>query len=84
MILISVGRNAHGARQGDGVSGDALGVAFGFGVLEIQRVAERFERDVVGVLEIFHGVAQHFGAGAHHFFQALVVVLASLQAPGDG
>ncbi len=70
-----VRRNAHGASQRDGVGGDALGVAFGFGVLRVERVAQGFKRDVVGVLEIFHGVAQHFGAGADHFFKALVVVL---------
>ncbi len=79
-----LGRNAHGAGQGDGVGGDALGVAFGFGVLEVEGVAERLEGDVVGVLQIFHGVAQHLSAGADHFFEALVVILRSLQGPGGG
>ena len=71
--------NAHGAGQRDGVSGDALGVAFGFGVLQVERVAQRLERDVVGVLQIFHGLAQHLGAGAHHLFEVLLVVVALLQ-----
>ena len=72
-------RNAHGAGQGDGIGGDALGVAFGLRVLEVEGVAERLEGDVVGVFQILHGVAQHLGAGADHFFQALVVVVGLLK-----
>ena len=70
-----LGRNAHGASERDGIGRDALGVALGFRVLQVECVAEGLKRDVVGVLEIFHGVAQHLGAGANHFFEALVVVL---------
>ena len=72
-------RNAHGARQGDGVSGYALGVAFSLGVLQVERVAQRFERHVVGVLQVFHRLAQHLGARPHHLLQVLLVVVALLQ-----
>ena len=79
MILMSAGSDAHGAGQGDGVSGYALGMAFGLGVFEIQRVAQRFQRHVVGVLQILHGLAQHLGAGADDLFEILLVVVALLQ-----
>ena len=72
-------RNAHGARQGNGIGSDALGVAFGLRILEVEGVAQRLEGHVVGVLEILHGVAQHFSAGADHFFEALVVALGFLK-----
>ena len=54
-------------------------MAFGFRVLEVEGVAERLEGDVVGVFQVLHGVAQHLGAGADHFFEALVVVLGLLK-----
>ena len=54
-------------------------MAFGFRVLEVKGIAERLEGHVVGVLQILHGVAQHFSAGADHFFEALVVALGFLK-----
>ena len=48
---------------------------FGFSILQVERVPESFESDIVGVFQIFHRLAQHFGAGANHFFKALVIVL---------
>ena len=79
MTLISAGGNAHGPRQRDGVRGHALGVALGLGVLQVQRVAQRLQRHVVGVFQILHRVAQHLGARPHHLLQALLVVLALFQ-----
>ena len=78
------GADAHGAGQRDGVGGYALGVAFGLGVLEVEGVAQGFKGDVVGVLEIFHGLAEHLGSGAHHLFEVLLVVVGFLQEPGGG
>ena len=74
-----LGRNAHGARQRDGVSGYALGVAFGLGILQVEGIAQRLKSHVVGVLQILHGVAQHLGAGAHHFFETLMVAFGLLE-----
>ena len=71
--------DAHGAGQRDGVRGHPLGVAFGLGVLQVERVAQRLQRDVVGVLQIFHGLAEHLGSGAHHLLKVLLVVVALLQ-----
>ena len=44
--------HAHGARNRDGESGDALAVTFGFGVFGIEGAAESFESVVVGLFEI--------------------------------
>jgi hypothetical protein len=54
-------------------------VSFGFRILEVEGVAERLQGHVVGVFEILHGVAQHFGAGADHFFKALVIAFGLLK-----
>ena len=51
-----VARQAHGPGHGDGEGGDALGVALGLGVLQVERVAQRFQGDVVGAFQVLHGV----------------------------
>ena len=71
--------NAHGAGEGDGVGGDALGVAFSLGVLQVEGVAQGLKGDVVGVLQILHGLAEHFGSGADDLLEVLLVVVAVLK-----
>ena len=46
---------SHFAGNRDRKSSDAAGVAFGFGVFEIESVAESFERDVVGSFQFVQG-----------------------------
>ena len=72
-------RDAHRPRQRDGVSGHALGVAFRLGILQVKRVAQCLKRHVVGVLQVFHRLAQHLGARPHHLLQILLVGVALLQ-----
>ena len=43
---------AHGAGNRNGESGHSLGVAFGLAVFQIQRIAQSFQRDVIGPLQI--------------------------------
>ena len=71
--------DAHGARQSNGIGGHPFRMPFGFGVLQVKCVAQRLERHVVGVFEIFHGLAQHLGAGAHNLFEILLVVVTFLE-----
>ena len=54
-------------------------MSFRLRVLQIQRVAQSLQRHIVGVLQILHRVAKHFGPGPHHLFQALLVVVALFQ-----
>ena len=61
------------AGQGDGVGGDAAGVAFGLGVAQVQRVAHGLQRDVVTFLQVVHGGAQTAGAEADDLLQVLAV-----------
>ena len=44
-------------------------MAFGFGVLEVERVAQGLQGDVVGALEIGHGGLELVGAGLDKRFQ---------------
>ena len=74
-----LGRNPHGARQRDRVSRYPLGVPLGLRVFQVQGVAQRLQGHVVGVLQIFHRMAQHLRPGPHHLFQALVVILCLLK-----
>src|SRR4029077_7783941 len=67
-------RHAHGAGDGDGKSGDAAGVAFGFRVLEIEGIAKSLQRDVVGALQVAHGGLKLIGAS---FDQRLQISLIS-------
>ena len=43
----------------------ALGVAFGLSVFQVERVAQSFQRDVVGALQVIHGFAQLLSPGVH-------------------
>ena len=54
-------------------------MALGLRILEIERIAQSFQGDVVGVLQVFHGLAQHLRPGPYHLFQILLVVVALLQ-----
>ena len=45
-------RQAHLASDGDGEGGHAPGMAFGLGVLEVERIAQGFEGDVIGLLQV--------------------------------
>jgi hypothetical protein len=63
-------RQVHGTRNGDGEGGNSLGVAFGLGILQIECIAERLQRDVVralefghGTFQLSHGSLQQLGAG---------------------
>ena len=58
----AIGAKAHGAGDGDGEGGDALGVALGLGIFQVKCVAQGFEGDVVGALQVRHGLAQLLGA----------------------
>ena len=64
-----VGFDAHGAGEGDGVGGDAFGVAFGLLVAEVEGVAHGFEGDVVAALEVLHGGAEAAGAGLRRWLR---------------
>jgi len=44
--------NSHYPGDGDGECSHPFGVAFGFSILQIQCIAQRFQRDVVGALKI--------------------------------
>jgi len=56
-----------------------LGVSLGLGVLQVQRVAQRLQRDVVGGFNIFHGLTEQFGSGPHRHFKVLLVAVVLLQ-----
>jgi len=68
------------ARASDGVSGYTLGVTFRLRVLEIEGVAQSLQCYVVGVLQIFHGLTQHFGSGANYLFKILLVGVILLES----
>ena len=71
--------DSHGAGQSDGVRGYTLGMPFGLGIFQIQGVAQRLQRHVVGVFQVFHRLAQHLGASAHDLLQVLLIVVAILK-----
>ena len=75
--------SAHGAGDGDGECGDALGVAFGLGILEVERIAQGFQSDVVGALQFGDGgCAVAWCEPADQRFQiGLVGAVLQLQAP---
>jgi len=47
----------------DRESGHTLGVAFGFRVFQVERIAQRFQGDIVGALKTAHGGLQLIGTG---------------------
>src|SRR6266571_2563173 len=47
----------------------ASGVAIGLRILQVKRVSQRFQGNVVGALQISHGLPQLLGAGAHQSFK---------------
>ena len=83
-------RHAHGAGDGNGESGNAAGVAFGFGVFEVECVAQSLQGDVVGAFEVRHGSLKLVGAGFDQRFQIGLVgavfhlEAAILQSPAHG
>ena len=50
--------HAHRTRNRDRESSDTLGVVLGLGVLEIERIPQRFERDVIGSFQVGKGTAE--------------------------
>ena len=58
-------RQLHRARQGNRVRGHPPGVALGLRIFQVQRVAQRLQRDVVGPLQVPDRAVQHLGAGCH-------------------
>ncbi len=60
---------AHGPGNRDGERRYALGVALGFGVLEIKGVAQGLKRDVIRALQVGHGLAKLLGPGGNQRFQ---------------
>ena len=57
-------------RDGDAESGDALAVAFGFGVLQVQGAAQGFQSVVVGLFELRERAGELRGA----FFDQLLEI----------
>ena len=51
------------AVQGTAELGYPQAVIFGLGILQVERIAQSFERDVVRALEVAHRLAQLLGAG---------------------
>ena len=51
VATVSSGRS-HGAGNGHGESGDPARVAFGFAILQVERVAQSLQRNVVGAFQV--------------------------------
>ena len=66
-------RQFHGPRDGDGEGGHALGVAFGFGILQVERIAQRLQGDVIGALQVGERATQHIGAGCDQRLQLRLI-----------
>ena len=62
-------RQFHGPCDGDGEGGHALGVAFGFGILQVERVTQCLQGDVIGALQVGQSATKHLGAGRHQRLQ---------------
>jgi len=61
---IGVG-NGHGLSHGDTERGHTLAVAFGLGVLQVERAAQSFQRIVVGLFELRDRAGELGGALFH-------------------
>ena len=61
--------NTHSPGNSDSKGRYTFGMAFSFGILKVQRVAQSFQSDVIGALQIGHGLSQLFGARRHQRFQ---------------
>ena len=81
--------HAHGAGDGYRERRDSAGVAFGFRVFQVERVAQSLQGNVVGALQIGHGSLKLIGAGLHQRFQigligaVLYLETAILEGPSD-
>src|SRR5437660_1668631 len=53
----ALSRQSHGAGNRDGECGNALGVAFGLRILQIQRIAQGLQSNVVRSFQVGHGLA---------------------------
>ncbi len=83
-----------GAGKFQGVTADALRVACGFVVAEVDRRAEGLQRVFITALDLVQSFAELDGAGGNHFFEMLAVVFdlpfeaalmkGALQAGQDG
>src|SRR6185437_1354203 len=66
-------RKPHGPRHGDGEGCNALGMSFRFSVLEVQRVAQSFKRNVIRALQIGHSLPQLLGASRNQRLEIRLV-----------
>ena len=64
-----LGRQLHRPRHGNRVRRHSPGVTFRLRIFQVQRVAQRLQRDVVGPLKVPDRAVQHFGAGRHQFLK---------------
>ncbi len=74
--------NAHGAGDGDGISGHATRVALGFRVLHVEGIAERFQGVIVGFFQIQQRQSPLLGALRDQSLEiGLVGAIFELEAP---
>ncbi len=67
------GVDTHGLGDFQRENHDALAVAFGFGILEVERAAQGLQRFVVGFFELRKRVFQFGGALLHQAFEVFLV-----------
>ena len=74
--------HVHGLGNRNGEGGHALAVAFGFGVLQVQRAAQGLQRVVIGLLELLESALELRRPLFDQLFEiALIVPILEDQAP---